>query len=476
MKKKFVRDISANTLQVIINQVSGVILFYFCSKFLDKNIFGELNWSSAVLITSFSILGFGMDQLMVQKVAAGGEASALTRLYLMHVLLAGIGFYILLLGGWGMFPGFYRSHHLLIALGVSQLFLFFSMPFKQVVNGKEQFRLLLFMSTLSNVIKAVAVPVLALFNMLTTDWVLIIYVAGATCELILCLYLSRILLRHSMRVTISRKQYAELLKESLPQLGSIIFNAAVARFDWILLGIISTDIVLAEYSFAYRAFEVTTLPFLVLGPLLLPKFTRLFHSTDEPDLKGGRGELLLLLRVELLVACFTALCLNMLWDPLIDMITANKYGKVNLSNTLILSCVIPLLYVNNFLWTINFAKGRLKMLFFIIIVIFSINAIGDFALIPFFKGPGAAIAYLAAQAVQVVVYIWKTRVKHKEMIWQLLLINAGSAFVSGWIGVHFFPNPVARTAVACGTYLLLAAATGQLRLNQWRTLKSILSI
>ena len=169
MKKKIIRDISANTVQVIINQVSGVILFYFCSKFLDKGTFGELNWSSAVLITAFSILGFGMDQLMVRKVAAGGEAAALMRLYLGHVLLAGVGFYLCLLAGWALFPGFYQSHHLLIALGVSQLFQFFAMPFKQVAMGQEQFRVLLFMSTLSNLIKAVAVPFLALMNELTTN-------------------------------------------------------------------------------------------------------------------------------------------------------------------------------------------------------------------------------------------------------------------------------------------------------------------
>ena len=118
MKKKIVRDISANSLQVIINQLSGILLFYFCSKFLDKNTFGELNWSIAVLITAFNILGFGMDQLTVRKVAAGGDVAALMRLYLLHVLFAGLGFYLLLLAGGLLFADFYRSHHLLVALGV----------------------------------------------------------------------------------------------------------------------------------------------------------------------------------------------------------------------------------------------------------------------------------------------------------------------------------------------------------------------
>lgn len=475
MKKKILRDISTNTIQVIINQVSGIVLFYFCSRFLDKGIFGELNWSIAVLITSFSILGFGLDQVMVQKVAAGGEVSALMRLYLIHVLVAGLGFYLLLMAGWVFFPAFYQSHHLLIALGVSQFFLFLSMPFKQIATGKEQFKVLLFMSTLSNVIRAVAVPVIALMDKLTTDWVLIIYIVGASMELILCIYLSRILLSKSIRASVERKQYAQLIRESLPQLGSIIFNAAVARFDWILLGLISTDVVLADYSFAYRAFEVSTLPLLVIGPLLLPKFTRLFHTSGEPDLNGGRGEMFLLLRAELLIACFSALLLNIMWNPIIDMITGNKYGKVNLNNILALSSSIPLLYINNFLWTVNFAKGKLKMLFVIVVITFSINAIGDFALIPLIQGLGAAIAYLAALGVQTVIFMRKTQIKNREKLWQLLLINGGSAFVSGWIGRHFFPALLTRTAVAVAIFLVLVSATGQLRLHQWRTIKSILS-
>jgi O-antigen/teichoic acid export membrane protein len=213
-----------------------------------------------------------------------------------------------------------------------------------------------------------------------------------------------------------------------------------------------------------------------LGPLLLPKFTRLFHSTAEPDLLGGKGELLLLLRAELLIACLTALLINMFWNPFIDDITGSKYGRVNTFNILILSGCIPLLYINNFLWTINFAKGHLKMLFYIILITFAINAIGDFVLIPFFKGLGAAIAFFSALAVQTVIYIRRTKVGHVEKAGQLLLIFAGSALLSGWVGNYFFQNPYIRTSVAGCLFLILVSAAGQLRLTQWRALKSILEV
>jgi O-antigen/teichoic acid export membrane protein len=476
MKKKIVRDISASSLQVVINQLSGILLFYFCSKFLDKGTFGELNWSIAVLITAFNILGFGMDQLMVRKIAAGGDAAALIRLYLLHVIFAGLGFYAVLLAGVLVVPEFYRSHHLVIALGVSQLLLFLTMPFKQAVTGKEQFRTLLFMSICSNIIKAVGVPLLAYFDKLTTELVIGIFIFGSAIELMICIYLSRMLLRNSLKPGFNRNNYLLLVRESLPQLGTIIFNSAVARFDWILLGLISTDIVLAEYSFAYRAFEVSTLPLLVLGPLLLPKFSRLFHSGEEPDLLGGRGELLLLLRLEMLIACGTVLVVNMLWNPLIDSITGGKYGAVNTWNILILTCSIPLLYLNNFLWTVHFARGRLRMLFIFILITFAVNAAGDFALIPFFKGLGAAIAYSFALLVQTVIYVSRTRLGNMKKFWELMFINIGSVLISGSLAEYFFHSPGLRTLIAVATWLILVTAAGQLRLSQWRTLKTILSV
>jgi hypothetical protein len=43
MKKRLVIDLSANTLQLVVNQLFGVLIFYVLSVNLDKNSFGQLN-------------------------------------------------------------------------------------------------------------------------------------------------------------------------------------------------------------------------------------------------------------------------------------------------------------------------------------------------------------------------------------------------------------------------------------------------
>ena len=97
MRRKFIHDISANSLQAIINQLCGVAIFYVLSVFFSKNDFGEINWSLAVLLTAFGILSFGIDQVAVKKIAAGANPQFILSIYVTHVLLAGSLFYVLLL-------------------------------------------------------------------------------------------------------------------------------------------------------------------------------------------------------------------------------------------------------------------------------------------------------------------------------------------------------------------------------------------
>lgn len=124
MKRKFIRDISANALQLIIVQFCGLIIFYLLSTRLDKNDFGEINWVLALLLTSFGILAFGIDQIAVRRVASGLSSGKVLSVYLMHVLIAGTGFYLLLLSGKLLFHSFFEQHALLLLLGIGKLTIF----------------------------------------------------------------------------------------------------------------------------------------------------------------------------------------------------------------------------------------------------------------------------------------------------------------------------------------------------------------
>ena len=97
IQNRFFRNVSYNSFQLIINQIFGLAIFYGLSKGLDKNIFGQINWSLAVLLTLFGVLTFGIDQVMVKKIAAGYNRQSVFTAYLFHVIFSGGFFYFILL-------------------------------------------------------------------------------------------------------------------------------------------------------------------------------------------------------------------------------------------------------------------------------------------------------------------------------------------------------------------------------------------
>ncbi|MDP4148558.1 MAG: oligosaccharide flippase family protein [Bacteroidota bacterium] len=479
MRKRIIHDISASSLQVIISQLAGLILFFVTSSYLSKSVFGQLNWALAVLLVSFAVLGFGIDQITVRKIAAGEDASSYLRIYLFHVLLTGILFLALLSSVSLISGNGYARWNLLLFLAIGQFFTFLSLPFKQIANGKEDFRALLFMSAGANLIKVTGIFLLALLHAITLDSFVLLYVLAAAAELLISIFAARHFLNLRAGITWDRRRYSRLIRESLPQLGVILCSAGIARFDWIFLGIISTAPVVAEYSFAYRAFEVSSLPLLVLAPLLLPRITRWFAGSDNTPLRGRRkAGLFLLARFEMILAWGCALVLNMIWAPLVDWLTGNRYGAVNSAIFLLLSCSLPFLYINNLLWCIHFALGRMKFIFFVFMITLLITSAGDLILIPFFQGKGAAIAYLSAIVVQTIQFIHhrgKDRmVTGMARLWQPLLLCGASALISGWLAIHLHEGTVLRLLAAMGAYLVLLFASGQLRVHDWVTCKRMI--
>ena len=146
MKKRLIQNLSVNTIQLIINQLLGLGIFYVLSTGLDKNSFGQINLSLAILLAVFNILSFGIDQLVIKKIAAGANIRSLLSIYFFHVIITGFVFYGLLFLGSALFPHTDRLYNILLLIGIGKLMIFFSTPFKQAANGMERFKLLAYMS------------------------------------------------------------------------------------------------------------------------------------------------------------------------------------------------------------------------------------------------------------------------------------------------------------------------------------------
>jgi O-antigen/teichoic acid export membrane protein len=472
MRSKLMKDISASSIQVILNQALGLLVFMITSRYLDKAVYGELNWSLAILTFITTLLSLRLEQVIVRKIAAGDDPSKMLSIFCGHVFFSGMLFYLILLAGSFIFPGFFTMHSLLLLLSVSQLLSFFSMPFKQLATGKGKFGWLAVMSSVANLVRAVWLVCIVLFASLTVRQVIVVYIVSSSVELLISIYL----VQKRLQVRIRKwpvKDYFILVNESIPQIGVVFLNACIARIDWILLGIFSTQLVTAEYSFAYKVFELSPIPLLIIGPVLLTRFSAWFGNRSSIVFEEKQKQVGMLIRAEMILATFLPLLLNIVWSPLMDALTQHKYGKVNEQVFLLLSLSIPFQYLINLFWTAHFAQDHLKMIFRITLVTCFIIVGGDLLLIPVLNAKGAAITYLVAMMVEYILYSANTSFINNRDKWLPLLLCTVIALVSGF-SVHAMELPVvAEMLLASVIYTLLLIATKQVRRQDLLLMKQL---
>jgi O-antigen/teichoic acid export membrane protein len=368
-----------------------------------------------------------------------------------------------------LLPSVSYQYTLLLLIAAGKLAIFFSTPFKQLAAGLERFKLLARMSVISNLLRGIALAVLAVIHQMNIGSVIIVFICGDVIELLTGLYFFRRETGISIPFEWHLNVYRLLVKESLPQLGVVVITSALARFDWVFIGLFVSAVKLAEYSFAYKVFELSALPLLAIAPLLIPKFARTFKEglIDTDKLQW-------LARMEMLMAAFTVLLVNTCWVPLIDPLTGGNYGTVNAYTIFILSLCLPLQYLCNFFWSIYFAKGQLKLTLHAFMLTLTVNILGDIILIPFYQNEGAAIACLAGFLAQLIFYIRKNEVKQLNSAVYDLVTATSCACVSLFGAKMLLGNHWKTVVIAIACFLMLLVISGQISWEDKKRVRNLI--
>jgi len=259
-------------------------------------------------------------------------------------------------------------------------------------------------------------------------------------------------------------EYKYFILESLPQLGVVLFDSALARIDWILLGVLSTAVATAEYSFVYKIYELSKLPLLIIAPILLTRFSKLFNAGKTPS-ENQKNEIQVFLKLELSAMMLIPVFLVACWTPLMDSLTNNKYGSVNEISYKILAICVPLACLINFMWTVAFVQGQLKTILKITIFVSVLNIISNALLIPIFAGIGAALSFLISSFIQFVLYMVSVKgdkIKIRVYSFVLPCINALIAIV---LAKFLSNNVIFTTGLSVCIYLGLILITRQININ-----------
>ena len=345
-----------------------------------------------------TLLSFGLEQVVVRRIAVSRTSDWAAAAYFFHSLIGSIVVLIIVTGVRLFFkesPGLFFLPMFFLA----QSIIFIGSPLKQFLNAKEKFTPYGVIALVSNVGKLVAVYLVYKNGALSVAGIAWVLICFASFELV-CL-LGYILSKPSFHFKFGFKltAYRKLLKEAAPQYVSVIFDSGLSRLDWVLLGIISTNVITADYSFAYRAFEISRLPIAIIAPVILPHFSRLL--VQGGSLTDAKKKLIGdFFSLEMFFAVFIVMSLNIIWTPAISFITNNKYGASNSLQFLILSLCIPFQFFINLLWTICFAGKKYRSISVITIVSAGSNLVLNLVLIPLCGGLGAAIAFLVTNFIQ----------------------------------------------------------------------------
>lgn len=460
MNKKLLKLFFSSGVQALSVQVLGIAFFVIISLVMPKEEFGIINWANAIAVTLTIVLGLGIEQVVLRRIAASSTSDWTAGAFFFHLLVTSIVTFLLLWLWATLFEG-HEGVKYLPWFFAAQAILAIASPFKQFLNAKQQFAPYAIIAIIANILKLALVYWLIRTGKLTINSVYLTLIICAVLEFcILLIYLKT----RNFSFRFKGKAYIKLLKEATPHYIATLFDSSLSRTDWILLGIMTTNAITAEYSFAYRAYEIARLPQAILNPIMLGIFSRMFFGgrTISTDRQKDINDLF---SVEIFFAMLLPITLNIIWSPMLDYFFDGKYGTVNHLQFLILSFCIPIQFFINVLWGLSFSARHYKHISIIIGTTSVLNIALNIIFINWLSAEGAAIAYLVTTILQLFGYY---RLVHRK----IMVVSYGpfaGLFLAGGIAYYiaftWLEGVMVQLLAATTMYCVIAFSTRMIKIN-----------
>ena len=465
MRNSRLSQILSAAFQTILPQVLGVLLFYYISKQVSKEVFGVFSWCNAVAYFLVVVASLGLEQVVFRRLAAGSGSVTWTARF---VVLQSFFTSIVLMGILGLvaflFPHTYEAQ-LMPLFFAGQALLWMAVPPRLLLNVQKRYLGYGLSSLAGNALKMGIVAVLSYNNHLNIYTIAIALLLGNVLEWGGATLLARNL--YHKREGVRRRAAKLLIRESLPQYVAVLFDALLARIDWILLGILLTNSAVAEYSFAYRAFEAERIPTVTVGAIMLPLAARWLAGGKVPEVQIKERVQSLMLLIPAAASCI-AVAATALWPHAIGGVMKSEYGLASWVPFALLNAALMMQFAINLLWTQVFAGRQYAVIIRITALTAFINLGANFILIPLLGTPGAAVAFVAASGFQMACYVRRAGIlgfvfPHKKFIFTFFF---SLLFLGGILGL---PMPaLLQIMLGVLVYPLLLLATGILTPKQFR--------
>lgn len=435
-------------LQFSVTQFSTILLFFITSKHFSKDLFAQFNWLTSVYITFGAVLSFGIEQLLI-KLIAEEKSLRVLKIYLFHLTIV-ITIFVTGFVSYYLINATYNILYLLFL--VWMIMNLFNVALKNTLIGFELFSNLSRALILANLFKILLITLFALSPIKNINLILVILIISLSLESIFMYYYIHKNTNWKESVLNFKLDYFKLLKEAFPQFIIIVFSIALARFDWIYLGLFHTADKMANYTFAYKMFEFTKLPLLVISPFLLPLFSRIFSKTET--IKLYTENIKQIYTVELFLSGLIPIIFACYWSPVLNFVFDNKYGNSNYIIFCVLILAVPLQYVSDYYWNLTFAQNKYKLSAWISIITTLTNIFFVIIFTYFFSSIGTAIAYTISSFLPVILYhinqsksLFKIELKKLGLIYLFIILSL--------LFIYLFKNNIYITSTIPLIYIVI---------------------
>ncbi len=437
-------------MQTIAPQLLGMALFFAFSKWLPKADFGLMGWCTATAYLLATLAGFGLEQVVFRRLAAGsGKSNWAAKAFWIHNLATTVLALLVLLAlaAFSAAP----KLRLLPFFFAAQAILSLATPFRLLLNARLQYGSYALATLTANAAKLLAAYLTHTTGNLTLPVAAVILISGNAVEYVLAWLVSR---KHQSG-SVKGKAYRLLLREAVPQYLTVIFDVSLARLDWFLLGMLATTASVAEYSFAYRAFEVEKLPTAIVGSLFLPIAARWWTGDKKPSPDRQKAFSVLLFLIPALMG-WASLMVVALWQPLVGGVLKSEFGNASFLPLAILNLAMVLQFSINLLWVQTFAARQFRTIAKITAATALLSLLLNLVLIPNLATAGAALSLVAASFFQFACYARCARRLELHLPWRRLLFVFGVQ-ISGICAFIFLkiPLPAGLAGVFAGYPLLM---------------------
>ena len=355
-----------------------------------------MGWCTAAGYLLAVLSSFGLEQIVFRRIAAGsGKSDWAARAFWIHNIAVTVLFLAVLAGIWALYPS--AKTQLLPLFFAAQAALSLALPFKLLLNARLRYSKYAFATIAANALKLLAAYGVHATGTLTLPIIAFVMLGGNALEY----GLARSGAAHEWRhTTFKMKAYRLLLKEARPQFLAVLFDVCLARLDWILLGLLASAAAVADYSFAYRAYDVEKLPTAILSSLLLPVMSRWRignQNTFQPEKQNILRALLVLIPG---LMGWVALIAVVLWKPVVGNLLQSEFGSSSFLSLVVLNASLVFQFAINLLWIAAFAAKQYRVVARITAQTAVLNLALNLVLIPSFTAAGAAVSIIVTSAFQ----------------------------------------------------------------------------